>query len=346
MELVAQTNWQNPSKRRLEAIRAAQERDEDALWQLTLAYLRLYGRKQAMVSGNTLSAYRVALKDYLEWCWPIETRSPRLNLLKAQRDDLAQYVVSLQQEGSHIKLVGGERVALAPNSVALRLSGVRVLYRALEWAGVAQIAGDLPSVRDPTPPEEKRPALPLSLYRVLLNQLDKSNPRLFRDRIAARLAGEAGLRISEVVGLEVEDIQLPQRLMLIRGKGGKSRTVPFDKNLAGELEEWLRLRSVLNRSASPKLLGRLSKAMHLVGSLSPWGLRYALNAHYRELGFPERYHGVHQLRHTAGTRYYKGTRDLFLTARLLGHTNVNTSSIYAKMDLEDLVAAVDELEGI
>lgn len=344
--LVHLTNWQNPSKRRLEAIRAAHERDEEALWQLVVAFVGLYGRKQSLTSPNTFSVYRVALKDYLQWCWPVESLAPQLPILRATRDDIARYVVSLQQQGSNIKQVSGEPVSLSPNSIALRLSGVRMLYRALEWAEAATLPDGLPTVRDPTPPEERRPALPLSLYRQLLKHLDTAEPKDRRDRIAARLAGEVGLRVSEVVGLETPQVQLAQRLIVVRGKGGKSRSVPLDRSLAAELEDWLRLRAVLNRSSSPKVILRISKGGNLTGDLSEWGLRYALNGHYQTLGFPERYHGVHQLRHTAGTRYYRGTRDLFLTARLLGHTNVNTSSIYAKMDLEGLAAAVDSLEPI
>ena len=156
----------------------------------------------------------------------------------------------------------------------------------------------------------------------------------------------AGLRISEVVGLELEQVQLSERLLVVRGKGAKTRTVPLDQGLAAELGEWLRQRGVWNRSSSPRVILRMVKGGHLVGNLSPWGLRYALNQHYERLGFPDRYHGVHQLRKTAGTRLYKGTKDLFLTARLLGHSNVNTSSIYAKLDLEGLREAVEGLEPV
>ncbi|MCV5639226.1 tyrosine-type recombinase/integrase, partial [Escherichia coli] len=61
-------------------------------------------------------------------------------------------------------------------------------------------------------------------------------------------------------------------------------------------------------------------------------------------GFPERYRGAHMLRHTAGTRFYKASRDLHATARLLGHSNLNTSAIYAKMDLEGLFEVVDRID--
>ncbi|MGK0618741.1 tyrosine-type recombinase/integrase [Meiothermus cerbereus] len=338
--LIPLANWHNPAKRRLEAIRAAHERNPAALLELLEAYLVLKGRKRATLSLRTLENYRLAVRDYLAWAWS-DTQS--LEILKATADDLDRYIADLQLHGGHLE--NSENQRLKPGSVATYLAGVRAFYRALEWASVAQLP-QVHSPRDPTPPEERRPALPESLYHKLLQHLSGAEPPNCRDRLAVRLMAEAGLRISEVVNLWVDDLSLSERLLLVRaGKGGKKRSVPLSRPLVQEIQDWLRLRLAYAAPGEKALLINLGGRKASGRAMTDRSLRKILNRHYRDLGFPQHYYGAHMLRHTAGTRFYKKSRDLHATARLLGHTNVNTSAIYAKMDLEGLFEVVDQLEN-
>ncbi len=338
--LIPLANWHNPSKRRLEAIRAAHERDETALLELHRAYLLLKSRKRAATSPKTLELYQVAVRDYLAWAWPPESPGPRVEILKATGDDLDRWIAELQTQGSHLR---PDSFALRPGSIATYLAAVRSFYRALAWAGASQVPQSH-APRDPTPAHERRPALPLELYRRLLAYLESSEPAHRRDRLAVRLMGEAGLRISEVVHLKLQDWHPAERLLEVRGKGNKVRSVPLSKSLAEELEAWLKLRLAYAQAGENHVLVNLGGRKGHGQGMSEKALRESLNHHYRTLGFPSRYHGAHMLRHTAGTRFYKASRDLHATARLLGHANVNTSAIYAKMDLEGLFAVVDRLE--
>lgn len=337
--LVPLANWHNPSKRRLEAVRAAHERNESGLLELLRAYLVLKGRKRATLSARTLENYQLAVRDFLAWAWS-DTQS--LDILKVDADDLDRYIADLQTQGGH--LTGSDGQVLKPGSIATYVAGVRALYRALEWAGAAR----LPQVRspqDPTPPEERRPALPENLYRKLLMHLANNEPPTYRDRLAVRLMAEAGLRISELVNLWVGDAHLEERLLVVRsGKGGKQRSVPLSYSLMQELQGWLKLRLAYAAAGERALLINLGGRKANGRAMTDKTLRKILNQHYRALGFPERYYGAHMLRHTAGTRFYKASRDLHATARLLGHANINTSAIYAKMDLEGLFEVVDKLE--
>ena len=336
-------NWSDPVKRRLWAVKAAHERDEARLIELLEAYLFLKGRKKALVSPQTLRTYRTALRDYLAWAWPEGAPGPRVPLLKATSDDLDRYVHDLQTRGGHLP---ENARPLKPASVATYLAGVRAFYRALEWAGAAVAPEDVHAPADPTPREERRPALPLELYRRLLEHLDDpEDPAKRRDRAAVRLMAEAGLRISEVVHLDADDVFLAERLVVVRsGKGGKQRSVPITRGLARELEGWVKLRTAYAEPGEPALFvntgGRKNRGRRISDSM----LRKRLARYYEALAFPARYRGAHMLRHTAGTRFYRATGDLHVTARLLGHSNVNTSAIYAKMDLEGLREAVDRLE--
>ncbi len=335
-------NWSDPAKRRLWAVRAAHERDEEKLLELLEAYLFLKGRKKALVSQETLRTYKTAVRDYLAWAWPEGARGPRVPLLKASGDDLDRYVSELQTRGGNLP---ENSRPLKPASVATYLAGVRAFYRALEWAGAAVAPDDVHAPADPTPREERRPALPLELYRKLLDHLKSDDPGKRRDRAMIRLMAEAGLRISEAVHLDVDDVLLAERLVVIRsGKGGKQRTVPLSRSLAAELQEWIGARRAVAAAGEPALFVNTGGRRNKGRRLSPSLLRKRLARYYQELGFPPRYHGAHMLRHTAGTRFYRATRDLHVTARLLGHSNVNTSAIYAKMDIEGLRRAIDEMD--
>ncbi|GIW24259.1 tyrosine-type recombinase/integrase [Meiothermus sp.] len=339
--LVPLTNWQNPAKRRLEAIRAAHERDEEKLLELHQAYLVLKGRKRASLSPKTLELYRVGVRDFLAWSWPPASPGPRVEILKATSDDLDHWITELQTQGSHLNT---QRTPLKPGSIATYLAAVRSFYRALSWAGATELP-EVSAPRDPTPAHERRPALPLELYRKLLAHLEASpEPAHRRDHLAVRLMGEAGLRISEVVHLKVSDLQLEERLLQVQGKGGKRRSVPLSRSLALELDRWLKQRLAYAKAGEARVLLNLGGRKGHGRGMSEKALREALGRHYRDLGFPPRYHGAHMLRHTAGTRFYKTSRDLHATARLLGHANINTSAIYAKMDLEGLFEVVDRLE--
>ncbi|WP_157205900.1 tyrosine-type recombinase/integrase [Calidithermus timidus] len=77
--------------------------------------------------------------------------------------------------------------------------------------------------------------------------------------------------------------------------------------------------------------------------LSANGLWWRITGHYRAIGLPSRYGGLHMLRHTAGTRFYRSSRDLHTTACLLGHASPSTSAICAKMDLQGLFRGMDRL---
>jgi len=336
-------NWSDPGKRKLWAIKAAHERDENRLLELLEAYLLLKGRKKALISPETLRTYRTAIRDYIAWAWPEDAPGPRVHILQATSDDLDHYLNELQTRGGHLP---DNARPLKPASVATYLAGVRSFYRALEWAGAAIAPDDVHAPADPTPREERRPALPMELYRRLLDHLDNpEDDSKLRDRAMVRLMAEAGLRISEVIHLDEADLLATERLLVVRsGKGGKQRSVPISRSLAAELAYWMRLRKSHVIPGEPALFvntgGRKNRGRRLSASM----LRKRLARYYQELGFPSRYHGAHMLRHTAGTRFYRATGDLHVTARLLGHTNVNTSAIYAKMDIEGLRDAIDRLE--
>lgn len=352
--LVRTPDWTNPSVRRLEALRALQERDFDRVLDLVWAYVRVRSRKQTRTSSNTLSSYKTGILDFLNWWWPEGAKGPRLQLQQTTADDLQAYLIDLQERPPQLYrklrrdgLASSPPSTVQPATVQNYLAGLRVLLKALEWAGINKFSLDhLTAPPDPTPPENRRPALPEVTYKQeLLNHLQGDEPQHLRMRIIVRLMGEMGLRIAEVCGLEVDRIDLATRLLEVKGKGGKIRPVPIPRSLLPDLRQWLKLRTAHTRLGCKELIINLGNRRANGLGTKPDQIRKQLEVLYTELHLPERYYGAHMLRHTAGTRIYKkNNRDLMTTARILGHANLNTAGIYAKMDAEGLLDAIDNAE--
>jgi integrase/recombinase XerC len=348
-DLILATTWHDPARRKLEAVRACHQRDLAALISLVNTYLSYRGRKGAATAAATRDTYQLAIHDWLHYCWPDPEHSPATPVLRATRDDVERYVALLLTRGGHLD--GARKAPLTPSTAATYLAGVRVLYRALIWAGALaeSPAQAVSGPTDPRPRFERRPALPLEGYKRLVALLEHDPDEASARNLAlVRLLGDQGLRVSEVIHLQVSDLDLPARLIHVRrGKGGKTRTVPMSRACFEAIARWLEQRPAWAKPGEQTLLvnvgakvkkDRLGRAMH------PNTVRLQLDTLYQRAGLSDRYRGAHTLRHTAGTRLYRNTRDLHRVAQILGHSDVNTSSIYAKMDVEGLKEAIASLD--
>ncbi len=336
-------NYEDPTKRRLEAVRAASERDVEGLLLLLAYFLAIKSKKRARTSLKTYALYGLGVRDFIAWAWPEASPGPRVPILKATPDDVDRWVSELLSQGGHLR---ENPFPLKPATAAAYLAGVRAFYRALVWARAVEKnpALEVAPPRDPTPRSERRPALPLALYRRLLDTLTPSDPESFRDRMVVRLMGDVGLRISEVEGLDVSDFDPVEEEIHVReGKGGKARTVPLPHDLAAELLDWLKVRAAWAAPGEAALFVNLGGRKASGRRLKAWTIRKRLADQLRALGTPGRYHGPHSLRHLAGTRLYRATGDLYVVAALLGHSDVSTSQVYAKMDRSRLKEAVRRL---
>lgn len=343
MTLVLASRWASPANRQREALRAAHTQDADALIDLLTFYLGRKARGRG-VSPQTLRNYGVAVRDLLEFTGP--PASPRFSLQNLTADDLEAYVAHTK---ARLRL-RGQPGQLALGSVGTYLYGVRALYRALTWAGVVKEnpALAVPAPRDPTPAHTRKRAVPRSHYRALLaapgEQPDPA--RAARDTAILVLGATLGLRAQEIVRLEVRDVQLDLRELRVRhGKGGKERRVPLPGAAAGALARWLGVRRGMELAdelspAQTALIVSFHRG-YLGRPLTTAGLRVIVNRYLRQVGLPPDLGGVHTLRRTAGTRLYRATRDLHVVADVLGHASVTTSAIYAKLDVDVRLEALE-----
>lgn len=157
------------------------------------------------------------------------------------------------------------------------------------------------------------------------------NPNGMRDLLAIELLYASGCRVSELVGLNVDDVDNGRNILRVMGKGSKQRMVPFGMPARSALDDWLRRgRAQFENSKSGNALFINQRGERL-------GVRqvYALVARLLE-GTPTGAAGPHALRHSAATHLLDGGADLRAVQELLGHASLGTTQIYTHVSVERL----------
>jgi len=171
-----------------------------------------------------------------------------------------------------------------------------------------------------------------------LNQRPIDEALELRDRLIVELLYATGIRVSELVGLDVGDVDRRRHVLRVLGKGAKERTVPYGLPADVALESWLergRLQLARSDSGSAVLLG-------LRGArIDPRTVRRVVHDRLRAVsGAPNL--GPHGLRHTAATHLLEGGADLRAVQELLGHRSLATTQIYTHVSVERLRRAYDQ----
>jgi integrase/recombinase XerC len=166
---------------------------------------------------------------------------------------------------------------------------------------------------------------------------DEPDPTVLRDRVALELLYATGIRVSELCGLDVGDVDRGRRVVRVLGKGAKERTVPYGLPAEHALDRWLRYgRPALARtdSGSALLLGARG------GRLQPTSIRRIVARAAHAAGLPHT--APHKLRHSAATHLLEGGADLRSVQELLGHSSLSSTQIYTHVSVERLRAAYEQ----
>ena len=249
-----------------------------------------------------------------------------LSVARLGRHDLEAFVRELMASG------------LAPRSVARSVACVRGFYRFLLIDGhlASNPAGDLRAPRS-------WPALPkfLSIDQVdaLLNEPDTSSAIGIRDRALIELLYATGLRVSELLSLQPQDLRLDAGYLTCLGKGRKERLVP----IGGPAVQWVRRYLA---SARPALLRRRTSAWIFVNArggvrLTRVGFWKRLKQYARQAGLPGDL-SPHVLRHSFATHLLERGADLRSIQTLLGHADLSTTQIYTHILAARLRAVYDD----
>lgn len=160
------------------------------------------------------------------------------------------------------------------------------------------------------------------------------DPLALRDRAVLELLYATGVRVAELCGLDVDDVDGERRVLRVLGKGRRERAVPYGVPAAAALRDWLergRPALVAGRSGSALLLGARG------GRLDPRSVRRIVAARAAEAGVPEI--SPHALRHSAATHLLDGGADLRSVQELLGHASLATTQVYTHVSVDRLRAA-------
>jgi integrase/recombinase XerD len=274
------------------------------------------------LSDHTVAAYRRDLRRYAAFLASRGVGRPQ---------DVDPGVVRSFVASVSASTHGPDGEAYKATSVARALSAVRSFHRFLLREGIVE--------RDPTV-EVVRPRLPRALphplgadeVERLLEAPDPSTPIGLRDRAILEVLYGAGLRVSELTGLDVDDLDLAGGSLRVLGKGGKEREVPIGRHARAALESYLtRARPIL---AGPRTRGAVFLNTR-GGRLTRQSCARLLAAHAAAAGVGRRV-SPHDLRHSFATHLLEGGADVRVVQELLGHASVATTQIYTLITKEHL----------
>ncbi len=275
------------------------------------------------LSRNTLASYRRDLDRYLESL----TAAGVTELAAVTPADLTRHLAELR-EGTP------EHQALSAASAARAVSAVRGLHRFAAREGITgnDVSRD---VKPPAPPKRLPKALDVDQVSRLLAAVTGDEPLALRDRALLEFLYGTGARISEAVGLAVDD--LDAAVVTLRGKGGRTRLVPLGSYARAALDAYLvRARPVLVAAGKGTPAVFLNARGGALSRQSAWTvLRRAAAA----AGLPvDGAHAVspHTLRHSYATHLLDGGADVRVVQELLGHASVTTTQVYTLVTVDRL----------
>lgn len=289
------------------------------------AYLDAYLRELSAVGNRsryTVRNYRSDISSFLTWC-----RERELDPLKTNRQLFREYLGGLRESG------------IVPASITRRTSTVHGFYKYLlqEHASGKDL---LYGIALPKRPMRLPKVLDQNALAALLAAPDGRTPQGLRDRAMFELLYAGGLRVSELVGLDVGQVDLEEATAIVHGKGAKERVVLFGQPAMDALEAYLtkgRPTLSANQKAhpgtrkwpNPLFLNRFGGRL-TARSVQTMIKRYALKA-----GIPQDVH-PHLLRHSFATHLLDGGADVRVVQELLGHASVTTTQIYTMVTVQRL----------
>ena len=219
---------------------------------------------------------------------------------------------------------------LAPASVARKLAAVRSCFRFLVRRGVLE-GNPAREARSPRQPRKLVSFLPIDEATQLVDGKAIGGSSRARDRAILELLYASGVRVSELAGLDLEDVDRTERTVRVLGKGGKERIVPYGGAAARALEAWLGERGEAGSALFTNARG---------GRLTVRSVHTIVRRSARAAGITRRV-SPHTLRHTFATHLLEGGADLRAIQELLGHSRLSTTQRYTHVGAEQLMKVYD-----
>jgi integrase/recombinase XerC len=270
------------------------------------------------LSPHTVAAYDHDLRALLEFC---------------EREQIASFK-ALDSFGIRRFAAESHRKGLGARSVARRLSAVRTFLNYLIETGVLKSNAGV-HVQAPKAPRRLPATLDADQVASLL-AISGDDPVTLRDRAILELFYSSGLRLAELVGLNLGDVDAADRTVRVLGKGSKTRVVPVGKHALAALHDWLTVR--------PELAAVDEQAMfvgHRGRRISPRTVQRRVNEWAKRQGAPTGVH-PHMLRHSFATHVLESSRNLRAVQEMLGHASLSTTQVYTHLDFQHLASVYDQ----
>jgi integrase/recombinase XerC len=280
------------------------------------AFLHHLGQERRL-SDRTLDAYARDLADFCDW---LGEEGPAWSRITPHQ--VRAYAAARHRQG------------LSPKSLQRRLAALRSLFRyLLREQQVDNNPAD--GIRAP----KVRRKLPATLDADQLDHLldlHGDDPLTLRDKAIMELLYSSGLRLSELVAVEVNDIDPREATIEVTGKGRKTRIVPVGRKAMAAIADWKRVRGQLAKADETALfVGQHGRR------LGPGGIQARLARHAAAQGAPRRVH-PHLLRHSFASHMLESSGDLRAVQELLGHADISTTQIYTHLDFQHLARVYDQ----
>ncbi len=275
-------------------------------------------------SENTIAAYRNDLSQFAKFLAKLDP--PITSWAEVKKDKIVGYILHLKER------------EYTSSTVARKVAAIRSFFHFLLAEGIIK---DDPTATLDSPRVKKR--LPKALSHDLVNRLlaeagRSSKPKGQRDKALLELLYATGMRVSELVLLNIGDVNLASASVRCFGKGAKERIIPVYDRAVDALVEYL-------RKGRPRLMKDLNeKALflnHRGKRLTRQGLWLIIKRYADEIGMGSEV-TPHTLRHSFATHMLSGGADLRHIQELLGHANISTTQVYTHVNSERLREVYDE----
>ena len=277
-----------------------------------------YLRDVRQLSSHTLDNYQRDLASLQRYCQHQDLKSAD-DLAEA---DIRQWVSQLHRRG------------LAGSSIHRSLSAVRSFFNFLGRQS-GRPRNPAASVQAPRKPRK----LPKTLDADQVEQylaFDEQSVTAIRDRAMAEFFYSSGLRLAELISINIGDIDRTSQLVTVTGKGDKTRTVPVGSFALAAIDRWLQVRPHTQDKDGARALFTSSRGTRI----SERSVQARLKLQGRKSGMHQDVH-PHMLRHSFASHMLESSGDLRAVQELLGHANISTTQIYTHLDFQHLAKVYD-----
>jgi len=228
------------------------------------------------------------------------------------------------------------RQGLSPKSIALLLSACRSFFSYLVQNDQLNF-NPAKGVKSPKAAKTLPKTVDVDQLSALLDGIDLGEDIGVRDKAVAELFYSSGIRLAELVRLNLNDLNLSQADARITGKGNKTRVIPIGRHALTAIKEWIKVRGVW-------LANHNSEALFITqrkNRISPRSIQARMEYWGKWVGMNGRLH-PHKFRHSCATHVLESSGDLRAVQELLGHADIATTQVYTHLDFQKLAAVYDK----